>query len=87
MHVLRSKGDRKRQADLMNIDDIRAKLSSGNFEFSRHAFRRAVERNISEAEIRELSGAHPGSGDISNFNKRCGELMALTRPPSPAPDQ
>lgn len=26
---------------------------AGQFEFSRHAFRRAVERNISEQEIRE----------------------------------
>lgn len=37
----------------MNIDDIRYRLREGRFEFSRHAFRRAVERNISEAEIRE----------------------------------
>jgi len=28
-------------------------LAAGDFEFSRHAFRRAVERNISEQEIRE----------------------------------
>jgi hypothetical protein len=34
-------------------DDIRRKLSAGEFEFSRHAFKRAVERNISDAEIRE----------------------------------
>jgi len=30
-------------------------LIKGEFEFSRHAFRRAVERNISEREIREAS--------------------------------
>ena len=28
-------------------------MATGQFEFSRHAFRRAVERNISEQEIRE----------------------------------
>ncbi len=28
-------------------------LAAGEFEFSRHAFRRVVERNISEQEIRE----------------------------------
>ena len=28
-------------------------LAAGQFEFSRHAFRRVVERNISEQEIRE----------------------------------
>ncbi len=38
----------------MKIDDMRRKLISGRFEFSRHAFRRVVERDISEAEIREV---------------------------------
>lgn len=33
--------------------DIQQQLASGHFEFSRHAFRRVVERNISEQEIRE----------------------------------
>ena len=28
-------------------------LAAGQFDFSRHAFRRVVERNISEQEIRE----------------------------------
>jgi len=37
----------------MDIRDIRVRLRAGQFEFSRHAFRRVVERNISEAEIRE----------------------------------
>ncbi|MCY4508436.1 MAG: DUF4258 domain-containing protein [Acidobacteria bacterium] len=32
---------------------IRTQLSVGEFDFSRHAFRRVVERNISELEIRE----------------------------------
>lgn len=32
---------------------IRGLLAAGQFEFTRHAFRRAVERDISEQEIRE----------------------------------
>ncbi len=32
---------------------IQRQLSAGEFEFSRHAFRRVIERNISEREIRE----------------------------------
>lgn len=35
------------------LAQIRRQLSLGQFEFSRHAFRRAVERNISELEIRQ----------------------------------
>lgn len=33
--------------------DVQQQLAAGKFEFSRHAFRRVVERNISEQEIRE----------------------------------
>jgi len=35
------------------LRDIQQQLAAGEFEFSRHAFRRVVERNISEVEIRE----------------------------------
>lgn len=38
---------------MKTLADIRSQLAAGSFEFSRHAFRRAVERNISEQEIRE----------------------------------
>ena len=34
------------------MSDIQRQLAAGEFEFSRHAFRRVVERNISEQEIR-----------------------------------
>jgi len=37
---------------MKTLADIRRQLAEGRFEFSRHAFRRAVERNISEPEIR-----------------------------------
>ena len=35
----------------MDIEQIRKDLAAGRFEFSRHAFHRAVERNISAGEI------------------------------------
>ncbi len=38
------------------MDDIRFRLSTGQFEFSRHALRRVVERNIGEHEIRTAGG-------------------------------
>jgi hypothetical protein len=38
---------------MKTLTEIRRQLASGEFEFSRHAFRRAVERNISEVEIRQ----------------------------------
>lgn len=41
---------------MKTLDDIRRQLSNGDFEFSRHAFKRAVERNISSMEIQQ-SGA------------------------------
>ncbi len=35
------------------LDDIRRQLAAGEFEFSRHAFKRAIERSISESEIQQ----------------------------------
>lgn len=35
----------------MDVESIRKDLAAGHFEFSRHAFHRAVERNISADEI------------------------------------
>jgi len=35
------------------LEQVRLELREGEFDFSQHAFRRAVERNISEQEIRE----------------------------------
>ena len=39
---------------MKTIEEIREYLRCGQFEFSYHAFKRAVERNISESEIREI---------------------------------
>ena len=38
---------------MKTLSEIRRQLAAGEFEFSRHAFRRVVERNISEPEIRD----------------------------------
>ncbi len=36
------------------LEQIKSQLQAGQFEFTRHAFKRAIERNISEAEIKEV---------------------------------
>ncbi len=38
---------------MKTLSEIRRHLAAGEFDFSRHAFRRVVERNISEQEIRD----------------------------------
>ena len=38
---------------MKTLSQIQHELAAGRFEFSRHAFRRVVERNISEQDIRE----------------------------------
>ncbi len=38
---------------MKTIEGIRRQLSLGEFDFSRHSFKRVVERNISEFEIRQ----------------------------------
>ena len=42
---------------MKTLPQIQQHLADGRFEFSRHGFRRAVERNISEREIREAGVA------------------------------
>ena len=38
---------------MKSLAEIQRQLAAGKFDFSRHAFRRTVERNISDLEIRE----------------------------------
>ena len=40
---------------MKSLAEITSQLQTGKFEFTRHAFKRAIERNISEREIREAS--------------------------------
>jgi hypothetical protein len=42
---------------MKTLDDIRRQFTAGEFEFRRHAFKRAIERNISDAESQQ-AGAH-----------------------------
>jgi hypothetical protein len=39
---------------MKTVEQICEQLANGRFNFSHHAFRRAVERNISEAEICQI---------------------------------
>lgn len=39
---------------MKTLIQIQEQLSFGQFEFSRHAFRRVVERDINDEEIREI---------------------------------
>lgn len=38
---------------MKTLDDIHRQLSAGEFEFSRHAFKRVVERSIGDVEIQQ----------------------------------
>jgi hypothetical protein len=40
---------------MKTLEEIKRQLQAGEFEFTRHAFKRAIERNISEAEIKAAS--------------------------------
>jgi hypothetical protein len=40
---------------MKSLEQISRQLTAGEFEFTRHAFKRSVERNISESEIREIA--------------------------------
>jgi hypothetical protein len=42
---------------MKRLSVLRAQLSAGEFEFTQHALKRVVERNIANSEIRE-AGAH-----------------------------
>ncbi|MFH1288302.1 MAG: DUF4258 domain-containing protein [bacterium] len=49
---------------MKTLVQIQKQLSLGQFEFSRHAFKRVVERNISEEEIKETG---KGAEIIENY--------------------
>jgi Domain of unknown function (DUF4258) len=40
---------------MKSLEEIKSQLQAGKFEFTRHALKRAIERNISEEEIKEMS--------------------------------
>jgi hypothetical protein len=42
---------------MKTLEQICRQLSAGEFEFSRHALKRAVERNISDSEIAQAAGS------------------------------
>ena len=48
---------------MKTLSDVCRQLSGAELEFSRHAFKRAVERNISDAEIAEAGEKAKGIED------------------------
>jgi len=38
---------------MKSLEETQRQLSRGDFDFTRHGFKRAIERNISDIEIRE----------------------------------
>ena len=42
---------------MKSLEEVQEQLQAGSYEFTRHAFKRAVERNISEQDIKELSAS------------------------------
>lgn len=40
---------------MKSLSEIQQQFKAGSFEFTRHAFKRAIERNISDQEIREIA--------------------------------
>lgn len=38
---------------MKTLEEVRGQLAAGEFEFSRHALKRVVERNIGDLEIRQ----------------------------------
>ena len=58
---------------------VRQQLASGQFEFSRHAFRRAIERDIGEQEIREVgAGAEVVENCPDDKYSPSGLLLGVT---------
>jgi hypothetical protein len=39
---------------MKSLLEIQSQLKAGDFEFTRHAFKRTIERNISEQELKEI---------------------------------
>ena len=60
---------------MKSLPQIQQELAAGQFDFSRHAFRRMVERNISDQEIREA-----GANRLrSRTRRRSSRFMSQTQ--------
>lgn len=40
---------------MLSLEEIKHKLKQGQFEFTRHAFKRVIERNISNKQLQEIA--------------------------------
>jgi len=61
---------------MKTLDEVRKQLSVGEFEFSRHAFKRVVERSITDQDIRE-AGAQAGVIEDSPDDKYSHSCLLL----------
>ena len=61
---------------MKTLAQIRRQLAAGQFDFSRHAFIRAVERNISEKEIR-AAGAQARIIEVYPMDKYSPSVLML----------
>ena len=65
---------------MKTVSQIQEELAGGQFEFSRHALRRVVERNISEQEIREAGAkAEVIESNPQDKYSPSGLLLGFTR--------
>ena len=59
-----------------SLSCLRAQLAAGEFEFSQHALRRLVERNISEQEIRDpVTLCKISGGTRGEDGRRCRDTF------------
>ena len=64
---------------MKTLTQIQEQIAAGAFEFSRHAFRRMVERNISEQEIHDpnvlLAQYHAMQKDIVALRGQLKDIL------------
>ena len=71
---------------MKTLDDIHRQLAAGEFEFSRHAFKRAIERNISDAEIQQAGAQARLIEDYPDDEALRSKLRGILRnSPKPLP--
>ncbi len=61
---------------MKGIEEICRQLALGEFEFSRHAFKRTVERNISDVEIQEAGNGGKITEAVMFRCNVCGSAQA-----------
>ena len=70
---------------MVDLQQVGIQLSEGRFQFSRPAFRRVVERNISRQEIRQagLKAMIIEDYPADNYSPSCLKAISLSLTPTP----